>query len=256
MQLTGFEGRCAFVTGAGGGIGQAAIARLRGAGARVFATDLPGALAGLSAAPDLLLHPLDVTDAAAVEAALDAAETAFGPPALAVHAAGMLETRPLLDLPPEAWDRVFAVNARGSFLVARGLAARMADRGEGAIVVIGSNSGGVPRMDMGAYGASKAAAAMLVRSLGLEVARQGVRVNLVAPGSTLTPMLSGMWDDPEAGAARVVAGNPAQYRTGIPLGKLASPDDIAAAAMFLLSREAGHVTMADLYVDGGATLRA
>ncbi|WP_172329468.1 SDR family oxidoreductase [Mangrovicoccus sp. HB161399] len=255
MRLSGFEGRAAFVTGAGGGIGQAALRLLREAGARVFAADLPAALEALEEAPDLRLCPLDVTDPASVEAVIAQAEDAFGPLDLGLHAAGVLETRSILDLPAEGWDRVFAVNARGSFLVARGLAARMAGRGRGAIVVIGSNSGGVPRMDMGAYGASKAAAAMLVRSLGLEVAGRGVRVNLVAPGSTLTPMLSGMWQDGD-GAARVIAGNPAQFRAGIPLGKLAAPQDIAAAAMFLLSDEAGHVTMADLYVDGGATLRA
>ncbi|WP_138466693.1 SDR family oxidoreductase [Poseidonocella sp. HB161398] len=256
MRLTGFEGRPAFVTGAGGGIGRAAVAMLREAGAKVVATDLPGALDGMAEAPDLRLLPLDVADPAAVEAALDAAEAAFGPLALGLHAAGVLETRPLLELPAEGWDRLFAVNARGAFLVARGLAARMRMQGRGAIVVVGSNSGGVPRMDMGAYGASKAAAAMLLRSLGLEVAGDGIRCNLVVPGSTLTPMLSGMWESEEAGAARVVAGNPSAFRTGIPLGKLARPEDIAAAAMFLLSDEAGHVTMADLYVDGGATLRA
>ena len=69
-------------------------------------------------------------------------------------------------------------------------------------------------------------------------------------------MQTGMWADPEAGIAAVVAGDSTQFRTGIPLGKLAMPQDIAQAAMFLLSDQAGHVTMADLYVDGGATLRA
>ena len=73
---------------------------------------------------------------------------------------------------------------------------------------------------------------------------------------TLTPMQTGMWADPQAGAAAVIAGDAAQFRAGIPLGKLATPQDISQAAMFLLSDQAGHVTMADLYVDGGATLRA
>lgn len=86
------------------------------------------------------------------------------------------------------------------------------------------------------------------------MAALGIRCNIVAPGSTLTPMQTGMWAD-ASGAARVIAGDPASFRTGIPLGKLATPDDIAAATMFLLSDQAGHVTMADLYVDGGATLR-
>ena len=123
-----------------------------------------------------------------------------------------------------------------------------------ALVIVGSNAGGIPRHGMGPYAASKAAAAMLARCLGLELAPHGIRCNIVAPGSTLTPMQTGMWAD-DQGAARVIAGDPASFRTGIPLGKLATPQDIAHAAMFLLSDQAGHVTMADLYVDGGATLR-
>mgnify|MGYP002622198158 FL=1 len=98
---------------------------------------------------------------------------------------------------------------------------------------------------------------MLVRCLGLELAAQGVRCNIVAPGSTLTPMQTGMWtEDGGAGERAVIEGSLDAYRTGIPLKKLATPEDIAGAVMFMLSDQAGHVTMADLYVDGGATLRA
>ncbi|MDG6719239.1 SDR family oxidoreductase, partial [Staphylococcus aureus] len=78
--------------------------------------------------------------------------------------------------------------------------------------------------------------------------------NIVAPGSTLTPMQTGMWQD-ERGAERVIAGNLETYKAGIPLRKLATPEDIAHSVMFLLSEQAGHVAMSDLYVDGGATLR-
>lgn len=108
---------------------------------------------------------------------------------------------------------------------------------------------------MAAYAASKAAATMFVRCLGLELAPSGIRCNIVAPGSTLTPMQTGMWAD-ENGAAKVIAGSPESFKSGIPLGKLATPEDVAEAALFLLSARAGHITMTDLYVDGGATLRA
>ncbi|AUH64624.1 SDR family oxidoreductase [Paracoccus zhejiangensis] len=257
MRLTGFEDRAAFVTGAAGGIGVALVRLLRASGAKVFATDRADALAVQSLPTDcgIMWHPLDVRDGAAVDAALAAAVRVFGPVTHGVHAAGVLSTQPLLASTDEDWQRVIDINAGGTFRVTRALGRHMAAEGKGAIVVIGSNAGGVPRQNMGSYAASKAAAAMLVRCLGLELAPLGVRCNIVAPGSTLTPMQTGMWAD-DQGAARVIAGDLASFKTGIPLGKIATPEDIAQAALFLLSDQAGHVTMADLYVDGGATLRA
>ncbi|MBT9385281.1 SDR family oxidoreductase [Pseudooceanicola sp. CBS1P-1] len=256
MKLSGFDGQTAFVTGAAGGIGQAMVHLLREAGARVLATDHPDALAALAPASDdrVLWRPLDVRDAEAAEARVAEAEARFGPLSLGVHAAGVLATGNVLDCPPAEWQRVMEINAGGTYAVGRAMGAAMARHGAGAMVVISSNAAGIPRAGMGAYAASKAAVTMLTRCLGLELAAQGVRCNILAPGSTLTPMQTGMWAD-DSGARRVIEGDLASHRTGIPLGKLATPEDIARAAMFLLSQEAGHITMADLYVDGGATLR-
>lgn len=255
MRLTGFEGQSAVVTGAAGGIGRAVVDLLAAAGARVVATDTEAALTALPDRAGIVRRPLDVRDAAAARAVMAEAAALHGPVTLGVHAAGVLAVGPLLDMPAEDWDRLVQVNATGTFNLLSAFGRAMRPQGRGAIVVIGSNAGGVPRLDIGAYGATKAAAAMLTRCAGMELAADGIRCNLVAPGSTLTPMQTGMWDDPEAGARAVIAGNPQRFRTGIPLGKLATPQDIAQAAMFLLSDQAGHVTMADLYVDGGATLR-
>ncbi|NEE57327.1 SDR family oxidoreductase, partial [Streptomyces sp. SID8455] len=92
------------------------------------------------------------------------------------------------------------------------------------------------------------------KCLGLELARSGVRCNVVAPGSTDTAMQRALWTDPGA-EARVIDGDPSTYRTGIPLGRIAEPADIADAVAFLASDRARHITLQELYVDGGATLR-
>ncbi|MFD2440409.1 SDR family oxidoreductase [Paracoccus kondratievae] len=200
---------------------------------------------------------LDVRDSAAAETLVTEVEAAHGPLGLGVHAAGVLAIGPLLDLPVEEWERVINVNARGTFNVTRAFGRAMVRNGGGSIVAVSSNAAGIPRLNMGVYAASKAAATMLIRCLGLELAAQGVRCNIVAPGSTLTPMQTGMWtEDGGAGERAVIEGSLEAYRTGIPLRKLATPEDIASAVMFMLSDQAGHVTMADIYVDGGATLRA
>ena len=128
----------------------------------------------------------------------------------------------------------------------------MAARGRGAIVTIGSNAGGVPRMNLAAYAASKAAAAHFMRCLGLELAGQGVRCNVVSPGSTDTGMLRELMG--EAATRDVVQGLPDQFRVGIPLRRIAEPADVAAAVSFLVSDAARHITLQDLYVDGGAGL--
>ena len=272
MQLTGFDGRLALVTGAAGGIGQALVRHLLAAGCTVVATDVAAIdvaaidVAALDAATTLASLPpaqaarllpraLDVRDGDAVTQLVQQIEAEHGAIDIGVNVAGVLSGTRVTETSDAEWRRVFAVNCDGVFHLGRALAQVMQPRGRGAIVTVGSNAAGVPRHAMAAYAASKAAAHMFTRCLGLELAPHGIRCNIVAPGSTLTPMQTGMWAD-ERGAERVIAGLPEQYKAGIPLRKLATPDDIAHAVMFLLSDQAGHVALSDLYVDGGATLRA
>lgn len=251
MRLTGFDGKIALVTGASGGIGSALVAELTHAGSRVIAADLH-----LPATPLALeSHVLDVTRSADVERLTADIEARLGPIDLLASVAGTLATGTVVETSDADWRRVFAVNTDGVFHLCRAVSARMMLRSRGAIVVVSSNAAGVPRHSMAAYAASKAATTMFTRCLGLELAPHGIRANIVAPGSTLTPMQTGMWAD-EGGAARVIAGIPEQFKPGIPLGKLAEPSDVVSSIMFLLSDQAGHITMSDIYVDGGATQRA
>ncbi|MBB0245201.1 2,3-dihydro-2,3-dihydroxybenzoate dehydrogenase [Streptomyces alkaliphilus] len=261
-------GLTALVTGAGGGIGEAVVRVLVGMGARVAATDREtDAIRALEKefGPELVTsHPLDVTDPGAVEAVVDGVERDIAPLGALVNVAGVLRVAPATELTDRDWAETFAVNTTGVFHTSRAVARRMTARRSGCIVTVGSNAAGVPRTGMAAYAASKAAAAQFTKCLGLEVARSGVRCNVVSPGSTDTAMQRQLWpgptDDPDGAAtaaarSRVIDGDPETYRTGIPLGRIAEPVDVAEAVAFLLTDRARHITLHDLYVDGGATLR-
>ncbi|MFB7656317.1 MULTISPECIES: 2,3-dihydro-2,3-dihydroxybenzoate dehydrogenase [unclassified Streptomyces] len=258
----GLDGRLALVTGAGRGIGAAVVTALVAQGARVLATDRTAedvtVLAAEHGEDRVTARPLDVTDADAVQSLVDDAERALGPLDVAVNVAGILRPSDVVDLTDEDWAATFAVNSTGVFHVSRAVARPMTGRRRGSIVTVASNAAGVPRAGLAAYAASKAAAVMFTKCLGLEVAGRGVRCNTVSPGSTLTDMQRALWTPGEetASARRVVDGDLATYRTGIPLGRIADPADIADAVVFLASDRARHITMHDLYVDGGATLRA
>ncbi|WP_017557650.1 2,3-dihydro-2,3-dihydroxybenzoate dehydrogenase [Nocardiopsis baichengensis] len=261
MSHTGIEGTVALVTGAAQGIGRAVARALADAGASVAALDLAeeplraAAAEIASAGGTARAFPCDVRDPAAVEEAFEAAERSLGPVRHAVSVAGVLRTGPGAATTDADWAELVAVNATGAFHVLRAAARRMSARGAGTITTVGSNAADTPRADLAAYGASKAAAASFTRALGVELAPLGVRCNVVSPGSTDTPMQRGMWAGPD-GAAAVIAGAPDRFRTGIPLGRLADPVDIAAAVRFLASDEARHITLHDLRVDGGATPRS
>ncbi|WP_407940097.1 SDR family oxidoreductase [Nakamurella leprariae] len=244
----------AVVTGAAQGIGAAVAVALRAAGARVIGLDRQDP-AGW-AVGDLDAR-LDVTDGAAVRAAFADIERRIGPVHLVAHAAGALAVGSLLDESAEAdVQRMLQVNTLGTWQVVSTAGRAMAGRGDGAIVVIGSDAAARARTRIGAYGASKAAAAALVRAIGLELAGRGVRCNVLAPGATDTPMQRALWPDPAAddGGAAVAAGDAGSFRGPIPIGRIADPADVAATAVFLLSPLARHLTMQVVTVDGGASL--
>jgi len=253
--------KVAVVTGAAGGIGAAVVRALGERGVVVAAVDrdvilLEKVVAELVADGFAVeAFPADVTSGAEVEAVVEAVERDLGPVEFLVNAAGVLRMGSVGTFTDQDWADTFAVNVTGVFTTSRAVVNRMVPRSRGAMVTVASNAAGTARAGMAAYAASKAAATMFTKSLGLEVARHGIRCNLVAPGSTDTPMLSSMWHD-ESGRATTITGSPDTFKVGIPLGKLASPEDVADAVVFLLSDRASHITMHGLTVDGGATLGA
>lgn len=259
MELTGIESRIVLVTGAAQGIGAAVAETLAGAGAHIAAVDrnaegLATVVAKLEAdGRSARGYPVDVRDSEAVDAVVRRIEDEQGPIGVLVNAAGVLHTGRVVDLTDRQWNETFSVNAGGVFNVSRAVARRMVPRRSGAIVTVASNSAGVPRMEMAAYAASKAASAQFTRCLGLELSGHGIRCNVVSPGSTDTPMLRSMVGE-DADPAQLIDGVPAAYKVGIPLRKLAQPRDVAEAVAYLVSDQAGHITMHDLYVDGGAAL--
>lgn len=249
----------AIVTGAAGGIGAAVVRKLAERGIAVTAVDVRAdglqELAEKMAADGLEIETFvaEVSSAVQAQAAVSAAELRFGPVDFLVNAAGVLRLGGVVDYRPEDWATTFAVNAMGVFLMSQAVVKRMIPRRRGAIVTVASNAAAVPRTGMAAYGASKAAATLFTKSLGLEVARYGIRCNVVAPGSTDTPMLSSMWTD-SSGRQATIDGRSEEFKVGIPLRKLALPSDVADAVDFLLSDKASHITLHDLTVDGGAAL--
>lgn len=253
------ERKVALVTGAASGIGLAITRLLGERGMAVAAVDnnaeeLERNVGKLTAdGLDVVPVEADVCSSEDAEAAVETAQNRQGPLDHLVNAAGIMRMGRSWDLDDRAWEQSVAVNASGVFTMSRAAARQMVPRASGSIVTVASNAAETPRTGFAAYCASKAAAAMFTRCLGLELAEHGIRCNVVAPGSTDTPMLRAMWKD-ESGARATLDGSPETYRLGIPLGRIASPQNVADSVLFLLSDRASHITMHTLTVDGGATL--
>ncbi|HEU4367520.1 MAG TPA: SDR family oxidoreductase [Methylomirabilota bacterium] len=244
------------VTGAASGIGRATCLRLareaqaRGTKARVAAVDiaaspgLDGVVKELTAlgAEALPLHG-DMGTADAPGRVVGAAVERFGGLDGLVSNAGVNRPGPLVDYRVEDWDHLFAVNTRATWLLAK--AAHPALKAaSGAIVAIGSMSGSSAHANLGAYGPSKAAVIMLVRVLAQEFGRDGIRVNVVSPGMVRTGMTAAVYADPALAAERDAL---------VPLGRVATPEDMADVVAFLLGPDARYVNGHDLIVDGGVS---
>lgn len=255
----GDRGGAVLVTGAASGIGRATALRLARQGARVALVDVDAEGLALTAtqaqeagAVEVITAAADVALPGQVARAVEQAVSALGGLGGVVLAAGVLTPGGLLDTTIADWDRHLAVNTTGVLHCLQAATPHLGDGG--AVVVVTSNAARVPRTGLLAYAASKAATSALTRCAGLELAARGIRCNVVEPGSTDTPMQRDLWPDPTVGTAAALHGDPAAFRIGIPLGRIADPDDVAAMVCFLLSDDARHVTLQQIYVDGGASL--
>jgi NAD(P)-dependent dehydrogenase (short-subunit alcohol dehydrogenase family) len=205
---------CAVVSGAASGIGRACAAALRADGLAVASLDLTAA-----ADVDLALEA-DVADAGAVEAAVDRAESELGPVEVVVTAAGYYERAPVGGIGTDAWQRMLAVQLGGTLNLARSAYTRMLGRGAGAICTIGSELALCGDADAAHYAAAKGAIHAFTKSLAVEAAPHGVRVNCVAPGPTDTPLMTPAMRDPA-------------YIDSLVLRRLVAPEEIAATVLFV-----------------------
>ena len=242
--------RTALVTGAARGIGAAIATELAARGHRVAVADiLDEDAAKTAAAIDGLAVHVDVTDTESVSAAVAEAEQRLGPLEILVNNAGWDEFRPFLDTDEPLWQRIVEINYMGCLRCCRRVAPGMVDRGYGRIVNISSDAARVGSSLEAVYSGAKGAVVAFSKTLGREVARNGVTVNVVCPGPTETALLGKMFEASDD-AARAVEG----LKRAVPMRRLAQPQDIAPAVAFLASDAAGYITGQTLSVSGGLTM--
>jgi NAD(P)-dependent dehydrogenase (short-subunit alcohol dehydrogenase family) len=242
----GLDDKHVFVMGVGSGIGRASVRTFAAAGARVSCFDIDPAAAADSVAAIGELGRAFTGDARRlddVRGAVEAATADLGPVDVAVDVVGETRWGRTIELDDDTWDDSFDVALRHFFNLARAVGRDMSARRRGSIVAITSVSGLRSAPLHGAYGAAKAGLMSLVRTLAMELGSSGVRVNAVAPGAVLTPRVEAMMSDDRRAASAA----------SIPLGRMATPDDIARAVVFLASDLAAYITGQTLVVDGGAT---
>ena len=242
------SGKAAIVTGASRGIGRAIAVRLASAGALVVAGARadhaePVAREIEAAGGTAIAVPLDVTEAASIAAMAQTALERFGRIDVLVNNAGIVRDQLLLRMKPEEWDAVIATNLTAAFACCRAVLRPMVKQRSGRIVNIGSVVGRTGNPGQANYAASKAGLEGFTRSLALEVASRGITANIVAPGMIETDMTAAL----DERAREALGGR-------IPMGRLGTAEDVAAAVCFLASDEASYITGQVVGVNGGMYL--
>jgi len=246
MDLFNLTGRRALITGSSQGIGLALAQGLARAGAQVVLNGRDGARLAAAAAtiPGAVALPFDVTDHAAVRAAVDGCEAAIGPIDILVNNAGMQHRAPLEDFPADAFQRLLQTNVASVFNVGQAVARHMIARGRGKIVNIASVQTALARPGIAPYTATKGAVGNLTKGMATDWARHGLQCNAIAPGYFDTPLNAALVGDPAFTTWL-------EQRT--PAGRWGRVEELVGACIFLASDASSFVNGHCLYVDGGIT---
>jgi NAD(P)-dependent dehydrogenase (short-subunit alcohol dehydrogenase family) len=246
------QAKVAIVTGGGSGIGRAVSETLASAGATVCLLDLdaqlsPGVVDGIvKAGGKARFYECDVRSSVNCRNTINLIEDHFGGIHILVNAAGVIRRATVLETTEEEWDQVIGVNLTGVYLMCKYALPAMARVGGGAIVNLSSGWGHVAGRNAAAYCASKGGVELLTKAMALDHAEQGIRVNTVCPGDTDTPMLRR-----EASELGVSYETFMQGAANVPLGRVATAEEVAQAVLFLVSEAASYITGTSLVVDGG-----
>jgi 2-hydroxycyclohexanecarboxyl-CoA dehydrogenase len=255
MGLVDMQGKVALVTGGARGIGRGIVRALAGAGASVAIADLRADLAEQTASEvsrdtvtPVMAVKADVTSLAEVQETTEHVLQTFGKIDALVNNAGWDELKPFLQTTPDFWEKIIAINYRGVLNTCYAVLPHMVSRKAGAVVSISSDAGRVGSTGEAVYAGTKAAIIAFSRTLAREHARDNIRVNVVCPGPTQTPLVEEMRQQ-EFGSR--VLGRIEQY---VPLRRLGTPEDIAPMVVFLASDAAGFITGQVISVSGGLTM--
>jgi 2-hydroxycyclohexanecarboxyl-CoA dehydrogenase len=253
--MRGLKGKSVLITGAAGGIGQALTVRFAEEGCRLGLFDLNGhaleaaAQRARGAGAAATTYAVDITDYAAVKAAVDAFAAEAGRIDVLVNNAGWDKFAPFLETKPDLWDKVIAINLKGPINLHHAVLAHMAKAKSGRVVNVASDAGRVGSSGESVYSACKGGIIAFTKTMAREMARFDVKLNAVAPGPTDTALFHSFIGEGEAGQKVHAA-----LEKSIPLRRIAKPDDIVGMIAFLASDEADYVTGQVISVSGGLTM--